>query len=484
MSTPSAEDSVAHLKDALAAGRFSKADRQRAEAVIVRMETPVRVSIIGAPGSGKSMLINLLLGSRALVSADRMPTTRITWGDEARSVITNPDGTQDEFDGFDTADLAGRKPVFVEAQLPLAALKKISVMELVTQGSPKELQNALIWASQRTDIAIWCTQNFDSTEQAIWQSAPDRLKDHAILLRTKADAIGDPTELAHVMSALTHQVADQFKLILPLATLGAIRARRPDGSVDKDRLQVSGGRALIAAVLQEVEQGRRATADQADFLLSKLAVEAPQAPKPKAPAPKAEPSPAPVQAKAEPKPKPPRPTLVRSEGAATVDRTPRPPRAQPMPVNSPDAPAEKPAARLTEPATEASDAPKPAPQRPSAPAPAEDTPAQRIARRACRDAVHQLARQGRSAARALRAEGAVDPERIVADTMASLKDLGAKLDEISDGDSDAFAGLRSSVYDAGDLLQLMQHESGPGNAEETVSLAVQIKREIEARMVA
>ena len=78
------------------------------------------------------------------------------------------DGSKLDSIGFDTAKLANASAVFIDAKLPLADLRKISVLEVVVGDAADDLPRALAWASPKTDIAIWCTETFSAAEQRIW----------------------------------------------------------------------------------------------------------------------------------------------------------------------------------------------------------------------------------------------------------------------------------------------------------------------------
>ena len=52
--------------------------RKRAEVLVKRLTTPVRVTVIGPRLTGKSTLVNLLLGGNLLDPRYQLPTTQFT----------------------------------------------------------------------------------------------------------------------------------------------------------------------------------------------------------------------------------------------------------------------------------------------------------------------------------------------------------------------------------------------------------------------
>ncbi|WP_461308665.1 hypothetical protein, partial [Albidovulum sp.] len=304
---------VRALEAALAAGAIPERHHAAARAIMARLTQPVRVSVFGLPGAGKSAIVNLLLGQRVLAAEARLPTLQITHGPQSCAEVTLADGSTRHLEGFDGAALAALGPIFVAARMDLPALSRISVLEVVAPADARSFARALAWAAPRTDIAIWCTQDFDATEQALWTAAPDQLKDHAYLLLTRADVLAAGGRLDPMLADLRERCVGEFSRVLAVATEEAIAARRPDGGIDRERLERSGGKALIAAILRDIELGRQAALDRALLMVQRYAPEAANA---AAAAPKAETAadPArPAPAKPAPPPAPP---------DATPDATP------------------------------------------------------------------------------------------------------------------------------------------------------------------
>ncbi|MBM7067978.1 hypothetical protein [Actibacterium sp. 188UL27-1] len=289
-----AAQALARLDAALASGDLPEAAIAPVQKLRTRLTSPVRVSVLGLATVGKSSVLNFLAGQEVVPAGIALPTVQLKWGDHQRCVSILPDGTKQTMDHFHADVVATDDPLFVEVEMPLPALRKISIMEVVMGTEVAEQKRALAWAAGRSDIAVWCTQEFDVLEQYLWSTMPDRLKDHGVLAVTKADELATNGVLAERLAQFESETDAEFLDIMPLSTTQAIAARHPDGTVDKAAFDASGGRKLIRAILRQVQQGQQAAIDGFDLLMvqhgldpreykGEIVEQAPPAPPPKAP---------------------------------------------------------------------------------------------------------------------------------------------------------------------------------------------------------
>lgn len=254
------------LADAIGSGAFPARVMGSAEALLTRLQTTTRVTLLGRPGTGKSAIVNLLAGEDLIPDGIRLCTVQLIWGRKEKVTVTLRDGTTLSTAGApDWAHLTDQSPVFIKIEAPLAALKKISLLEVVTSGSATEQARACKWAAKQTDIALWCTEGFDEDERAQWHNMPDRIKDHAILLRTHAEKLGDGR--GDAVDQLRDRAADSFAHVIAVSGSEAAAARAASGGVDKMRLRSSGAVALISTILRQIENGRQSAIDHAEMLL-------------------------------------------------------------------------------------------------------------------------------------------------------------------------------------------------------------------------
>ena len=262
---------VQQLEHALGTGHVPNEEKRRAAQLLSRLKSPVQVVLIGQPGTGKSRLINMLVGETVIPETSDLPPLEIVFGPKPRTVYLMADGSEQARDGLHLDQLSPTETAIVRAELPIAFLKRQSLTELTLSGSPLEQKTIVDWAMSRANIVLWCSQNFDTSEQALWSSAREALKDHSFLVLTKADQLQMKGVLTDRIARLEDVVAEEFYRMYPVATIQAISASGTDGARDEDTWTSSGGKALVDAVAQLVETGRSADADNALMFLNRYA---------------------------------------------------------------------------------------------------------------------------------------------------------------------------------------------------------------------
>lgn len=505
MPKPSAASRAeAKLTQAVASGLLPKPAEERALQILGRLQAPLRLTLMGLPGVGKSSLLNLLVGSDVLDQQHRLPTLSLSYGSAERSICTLSDGSKQTLDTIAGDAIAALSPVFVEMQSPLPALRKISVLEVVAPGEANALHKASQWAAKRSDITLWCTRTFNSQEQTIWAQMPDLTKDHGFLMLTHADLLAAQNNLESVIDALQNSSKHEFNQILPIATTDAISARMPDGTVDKDRLRAAGAIALIQAVRRQVDLGQQSFVDQADILLQQNAkalasLDTPGDSTEAAAAPSSasrvsEPvflsDPQPVSrplsptagdtAPAEPKEGIGMSRLRALAAKKRAEREGDSTEATPAEVAAPDAP---------EPQVSASEISAAAIATPPAAETAQSPATGNLAlnpatRDAYSRAVAYVTEQGAALGTRLSENGDGAAAEVMAQTVEHLQWLADFLSGHGDDTDVALQQVRETAFDAADLAQLMQMEGRDSAALEAVQLMLQIKRELQADLAA
>ncbi|MFY0619939.1 hypothetical protein [Shimia sp.] len=275
MTCTQSDQIIGQLHSALESGRLPKRQKAMGTQVLDHLSEAVRVVVLGRPRSGKSSLINMMIGAEIICPPRDVETTEVVYGKSPQITLFWPDGTSQCVTGSSLENQAYAGANRVKYELPLEALQTQSYYEVAQPYDARQQQKLLTDALQKGQIFVWCSEEFDRAEQDIWESVPDEVKDHSFLALTKADRqimIGD---LSERIAALTAVVADGFLDLHPIATLHAIKARVSQGS-QNDLWDASGGRELVEAIQAQVIRGRAAALDQAALLLAQLgdAVEA------------------------------------------------------------------------------------------------------------------------------------------------------------------------------------------------------------------
>lgn len=443
---------IDRLKDALDGETMPQAARDYAHHLLNRLSQPVRVSILGNPQSGKSELVNMFVGRRLIPKDAQLPTTEFIWNATEAMTVTAADGSVKEFDKIDLETLSDGTAAFLKLEMPVDILKRINLLEVVTNGAHEEIESAIDWAVRRTDIALWCSQAFDKDEQKVWDRVPDSLKDHAFLVLTKADVLSAEKLLSRRVAELESVVAEEFHSLFAVATLQAVRATS-GSSVDEAMFHASGGGALTSEILRHAERGRRADFDSAHMFLARYQVKG---------------TPERQTSRPQSTPVAPAPAFVAnqspSEPMSPADIPSRTPTAKPDPMPTRDAVQTKEIPASSD-----------APELPSAPK-VENV-------ELFVDAVKFLKRRGDGLAEKAKEMGEGNAKPLVencVDAVEHLVDLFSQ-DESGCEAADAFI---DELSDASDMMVLMQVEDGDAPAADAVTLLLQLRRDMEMQMAA
>lgn len=242
---------------------------EAAERLIERLERPARIALLGLPGSGKSSILNLLVGSVVVPETLRLPTIIVQHGDVARMICTLTDGTSKVLPGHDLAEVLPLAPALVTLEMDLPALKVISLLEVSAGPMEAEQKRAATWASKRADIVIWCSTSYLPKEQAVWESLPDSVKDNSFMFLTKVDLLGSRESAVAMHDRVELRAGEEFRQILSISAKQARAAMPPGGAVNRELFRDSGASAVIAAIKTRVQSGRRADMDTAELLLAR-----------------------------------------------------------------------------------------------------------------------------------------------------------------------------------------------------------------------
>lgn len=140
------------------------------------LSRPLRVVVLGEANSGKTTLINRILGND-LLSTDVIQNTRspvrVRHAPRPTIELCDREGSRHPFEVGSTASLSMRPGTTIEVGIPLASLSKMEFLD--TPGTvvddPAGRTATPSW--RPADICVWCTiatQAWRASEVATWQS--------------------------------------------------------------------------------------------------------------------------------------------------------------------------------------------------------------------------------------------------------------------------------------------------------------------------
>ncbi len=177
---------VLRLRATLDQGGLPSRAAAQCQGLIDRLQAPVRVAVFGLPRAGKAAVLNALAGATALRSGAQHAPVYIRYAGSASAALTNGDG-RSVAASAETPFAPPPDAAMAELGLPLDALAKMSLLNVVADPTPEDMSAALAWAAPRCDIAIWCTHCWTAEEQTIWSTGPDSLKNHALMIAASED---------------------------------------------------------------------------------------------------------------------------------------------------------------------------------------------------------------------------------------------------------------------------------------------------------
>ncbi len=179
---------ISQLEAALTSPSIPPRAAKSCALLVEKLRRPVRVGIFGLRASDARGLLVAILGEDPLVSERAWPTVEFTFAEDTKTTATLSDGSTLVENALPGEDLMRREPVFLSIAAPIQSLERMSFLCVNAIDDHAEQMAALSWAARRTDIAIWCTLQFDPAEEGLWATAPDDLKNHAFLVTMAPDA--------------------------------------------------------------------------------------------------------------------------------------------------------------------------------------------------------------------------------------------------------------------------------------------------------
>ena len=275
---------VERLETTLALDHVPQHYAQWGRGLLHRLRKPVQLVVIGLPGSGKSAVIDMLLGRTVIGSSPAAGLTEVCFGPVERAELhlaaNDPaqtlcqDGLLAQIVPRMGSDFSHSAPLRQRQELPDPRLRGLNIAEITLSGSAKAQSDILDQAVQYGDILLWCSRAFAPEEQALWAAVPDTAKDHAFLVLSMADQLIMRGTLPPLMEALSPLAAEEFLGLYPLAAIQGLNAQqgrtRDTSGLDRELWHKSGGKRLYDDLMQHVDRGRTADLDLAEALVQQF----------------------------------------------------------------------------------------------------------------------------------------------------------------------------------------------------------------------
>jgi GTPase SAR1 family protein len=237
------------------------------------LECPLRIVVLGEANSGKSTLVNLLIGANMAptsVVANTLRPVIFKYADCARVCAVLANGERRDLDIQVSGQLTNARPQLIEVGLPLERLRLLEVVD--TPGTENAQIELDPWEVRYRigDLLVWCTvatQAWKESERRTWSGIASQTRSNGLLAVTRIDQLPNPSDVAAVRRRLAFEVESEFGSIVLLSLPDALAASGGRQGDDSDELwRRSGGEDLenmIALAVLQNTQRRISRAKQA-----------------------------------------------------------------------------------------------------------------------------------------------------------------------------------------------------------------------------
>lgn len=280
MTIPSQADHVAFpmggLEPTVMSEAWSASIGRLAKRLHHRLSRAPRIAVMGEVNSGKSTLINALIGAPVVPTSFEANTglpIRVFHAELPSLVVERADRSRIEItaDQPDPRIMAAACVLHVGLPLPrLTAFELIDTPGL--QSGDEELCARAVDVCRQAHLAIWCTtamQAWKASELGVWQALPKRFKANGILAVTFKDAVTSSHDQGRLLGRIARDAAPHFKQVVMVSARDGIKARELGDPLQSEKLwHLSGAAELSAAVDAAVSTFILARARGAEQLLS------------------------------------------------------------------------------------------------------------------------------------------------------------------------------------------------------------------------
>jgi hypothetical protein len=224
-----------------------------------------RIALMGEFSAGKSTLANLMIGTSPLpvqVVATQLPPVWISHG-SAPPVIVDLQGNETPCDLETLQGIAPKDTAFVKFYSEAEILTNCDIIDMPGISDPNMPSDVWERILPLADAVLWCTpatQAWRQSEAAVWEAVEDRIKQHSLLIVTRADMLVTERDRNKVFKRVKSETSALF------ADMVMMSLTKAQGVQDDEEMWAdSGADAFVDTFLQQLDKVKSCLSEGLDL---------------------------------------------------------------------------------------------------------------------------------------------------------------------------------------------------------------------------